>query len=213
MNKDLINYIEQNIFIEYKKNDEGHRIEHIKYVIERSLKFANQVENINYNMVYTIAAYHDIGHHIDAKNHQKVSANILRNDQKIKEFFNEEEINIIAEAIEDHRASNNQEPRTIYGKIVSSADRNTSLENAIRRTYTYKMKNDKFKSLKEIIEDSYNHLKNKFGQTGYAKSKMYFKDDAYEKFLNEMEKLCQDKEKFIEKYLEVNNLKDIYNKE
>lgn len=52
----------------------GHNLEHIQYVIDRSLKFANTVEDINFDMVYTIAAYHDIGHYIDAKNHEKVSA-------------------------------------------------------------------------------------------------------------------------------------------
>ena len=31
-------------------------------------------------MLYTIAAYHDIGHHIDAKNHEIVSAKIMYED-------------------------------------------------------------------------------------------------------------------------------------
>ena len=77
INKELQKYIEEKIFPIYQKNDSGHNIDHIKYVIERSLKFASKVENINYNMVYTIAAYHDIGHYIDAKNHEKISAQIL----------------------------------------------------------------------------------------------------------------------------------------
>ena len=71
MNVDLNlkNYIENNIFPEYQKNEEGHQIDHIKYVINRSFKFASTVPNINCNMVYVIAAYHDFGHHIDAKRH------------------------------------------------------------------------------------------------------------------------------------------------
>ena len=60
----------------------------IKYVIDRSLKFASKVDNINYDMVYVIAAYHDIGHYIDAKNHEKVSSYILFNDVNLKKFFN-----------------------------------------------------------------------------------------------------------------------------
>ena len=67
INKELKEYIENNIFPEYNKNDEGHNLDHIKYVIERSLKFAKIVQDINVDMVYTIAVYHDLGHHIDKK--------------------------------------------------------------------------------------------------------------------------------------------------
>lgn len=79
-----MNYIENVIFKEYEKNEEGHGINHIKYVIKRSMNIAENLENINKEMVYTVAAYHDIGHHIDAKNHEKVSAEILVNDNKLK---------------------------------------------------------------------------------------------------------------------------------
>lgn len=64
INKELWKNIEDNIFPSYRKNDLGHNLDHIKYVINRSLKFANEVDNINYDIVYTIAAYHDIGHYI-----------------------------------------------------------------------------------------------------------------------------------------------------
>ncbi len=73
-------------------------------------------------MVYTVAAYHDLGHHIDGKNHEKVSAEMLLADENLREFFSEEEIRIMTEAVYDHRASMEGEPRSIYGKIVSSAD-------------------------------------------------------------------------------------------
>ena len=88
----LKEYIENVIFKEYKKNEVGHGINHIKYVIRRSMMFAKEIENINLEMVYVIAAYHDIGHHIDYKNHEKVSADILLNDNRLKEFFNEEDL-------------------------------------------------------------------------------------------------------------------------
>ena len=128
INSDLKDYIEKNIFPEYSKNEPAHNIDHIKYVINRSLKFASNLENINYDMVYVIAAYHDIGHYIDAKNHEKVSADMLLEDMNLRKFFTEEEIKIMSEAIYDHRASLEGEPRSIYGKIVSSADRNTLVE-------------------------------------------------------------------------------------
>ena len=92
---------------------------------------------VNHNLVYVIAAYHDIGHHIDAKNHEKVSAEIMSEDKKLEKFFSVEELKIIKEAIEDHRASSKTDPRSIYGKIVSSADRNNTVEQCLERTYSY----------------------------------------------------------------------------
>ena len=122
INKKLKKYIEDNVFPRYENNDSGHNLSHIQYVIDRSMKFAMTVENINLDMVYTIAAYHDIGHSIDAKNHEKVSSEMLLADQKLREFFSEEEMKVMVDAVYDHRASLEGEPRSIYGKIVSSAD-------------------------------------------------------------------------------------------
>ena len=104
INKDLKAYIENNIFKEYSKNEEAHGLNHIKFVIKRSLDLSKD-KDLDINMIYTIAAYHDIGHHIDAKNHEAVSAKILLEDENLKKFFNEEEIILMKEAVEDHRAS------------------------------------------------------------------------------------------------------------
>lgn len=206
INKELLKYIEDNIFPEYEKNDNAHGIEHIKYVIERSVKFAKTIPNINYDMVYTIAAYHDIGHHIDAKNHERISSEILRDDKKLKEYFNEEEISIMVDAVHDHRASSDTEPRNIYGKIVSSADRNTSIDNILKRTYAYILKHNPNLNNKEIIEDSKKHIISKFGKKGYATEKMYFEDKEYMKFLSDVEELVQNEKEFTKRYCEVNNI-------
>ena len=121
INNKLKQYIEENVFPEYKKNDQGHDLEHIKYVINRSIKFADTIPDINYDIVYTVASYHDIGHHINPKLHEIISAEIMYKDDNLKEYFSDEERLIIKEAIEDHRASSDHEPRSIYGKIVSTA--------------------------------------------------------------------------------------------
>ena len=207
INENLKQYIENNILPIYDKNDLAHNIDHIYYVIERSFKFASKVENINYNMVYTIASYHDIGHHIDALNHEKISSEILLNDQKLRQFFKEEEISLMAEAVFDHRASKDHTPRSIYGKIVSSADRNTNIDVFLRRTYEYRINKNPNDSLEEIIENSRKHAINKFGKNGYAKEKMYFKDEDYEIFLKEIAILTEDKEAFKVRYIKANNLK------
>lgn len=195
INSDLKDYIEENIFPEYSKNEPAHNIDHIKYVINRSFKFAYTLANINYNMVYTIAAYHDIGHHIDSKKHEIISGEIMSKDENLKKFFSEEELKIIKEAIEDHRASAEHEPRSIYGKIVSTADRNNTVEACLRRSYTYGRKLEPDSTDEELFERAYKHLKMKFGENGYAK--FFFKDEEYENFLKEIRELLLDKEKFI----------------
>ena len=206
INKNLQKYIEENIFPSYEKNDLGHNLEHIKYVIDRSLKFANQINNINYDMVYVVAAYHDIGHYIDAKNHEKVSAEMLLDDKKLRDFFTEDEIKIMADAVYDHRASLEGEPRSIYGKIVSSADRNTILEIPLKRTYSYRVAHNENYNIDEIIEESRLHLQEKFGIDGYANEKMYFEDLDYKKFLEDIQALTSDKELFKKRFCEVNGI-------
>ena len=206
IDKKLKNYIEKNIFPSYKKNDLGHNLDHIKYVIDRSLMFASRVANINYDMVYTIAAYHDIGHYIDAKNHEKVSAEMLLADNKLRDFFTEEEIKIMAEAVYDHRASMKGDPRSVYGEIVSSADRNTLIEVPLKRTYAYRLEHNHDGTLDEIIEESRQHIIDKFGKKGYATIKMYFEDEDYKKFLEEISILTGNKEEFKRKFMEVNGL-------
>ena len=196
INEDLKKYIEENIFPEYSKNEPAHNIEHIKYVISRSFKFADTVPNINYNMVYTIAAYHDIGHHIDSKRHEMISGEIMSKDENLKKFFSKEELNVIKEAIEDHRASSDHEPRSIYGKIVSTADRNNTVESCLRRSYTYGKKLEPNFTDEELFERAYKHLNMKFGKNGYAK--FFFKDEEYENFLKDIRELLSDKKRFIE---------------
>lgn len=206
INDELRKYIEENVFPLYERNERGHNLEHIQYVIRRSMKFAKTIDDINYDMVYTIAAYHDIGHYKDPKLHEQISSDMLLADDNLKKFFTEDQIKIMGEAIVDHRASLEYTPRSIYGKIVSSADRSTDIDSIIRRTYSYRLKHSPNSSLENIIEDSKQHIIEKFGKNGYAKEKMYFEDDEYEDFLNKVDVLVSNNEEFIKRYKEVNNI-------
>ena len=207
INEDLKKYIEENIFPEYAKNDLGHNIKHIQYVIDRSFKFADTVPNVNYDIVYTVAAYHDIGHHIDSKRHEIVSGEIMSKDENLKRFFSADELKIIREAIEDHRASADHEPRSIYGKIVSTADRNNTVEACLKRSYTYGKKLNPEATDDELFDRAYEHLKIKFGENGYAK--FFFKDDVYEKFLKDIRDLLSNKDNYMEAQRDyINKLKE-----
>ena len=197
INIELKEYIEKNVFPEYNKNEIGHGIKHIKKVINRSFELVNENKlDVNLNMVYVIASYHDIGHHIDSANHEKISADIMSKDKNLEKFFNKEELNIIKEAIEDHRSSSKNDPRSIYGKIVSSADRNNTIEDCLLRTYTYGKRLNPSLTDEELYLRAHKVLNEKFGENGYAK--FYFKDKEYEKFLYDLRKLLKNKNKFIE---------------
>lgn len=207
INKELQKYIEKNVFREYDKNEKGHGLEHIKYVINRSFELVKENNlDVNLDMVYVVAAYHDIGHHIDSKNHEKISADIMAKDKYLKKYFNKEELKIVKEAIEDHRASSNHEPRSIYGKIVSSADRNNTVHECLSRSYTYGRKLNPNATDEELFLRSYEHLLLKFGLDGYAK--FYFKNKVYEEFLKNIRELLDNKDNFINTQREyINKLK------
>lgn len=211
INPSLKEYIESNIFPEYQKNDAGHNLSHIQYVINRSLNFAKELENINYDMVYTVASYHDIGHHINPKKHEIISADLLFQDEVLKNFFSDEQLLIMKEAVADHRASSNSDPRNIYGKIVSSADRNTSVDVSLQRTYQYRLKNSPSLPLDLIISEARSHLLSKFGENGYARTKMYFHDLEYLRYLEDITNLCQYEKAFTKRFLEVNHIEPLEN--
>lgn len=204
MRGELLDYIQREIFPIYSLNDEGHNLDHINYVIERSLKFAKQFKDINLEMVYVIASYHDVAAHIDRKRHEELSAEFFYNDEKMKDFFSDEERIVIKEAIEDHRASAKKEPRSDYGKIVSSADRSVDLDNLLVRTYQFRANRVPRESKEVIIDECYAHLIDKYGPKGYASSYVY--DEEYEKFKQETYKLCDDKNLFIERFIKVNKI-------
>lgn len=204
--KEIIDYLDEVLQFHYSQNDKGHGIEHAEYVINRSLKFAEEVKNINYEIVYCVAVYHDIAHHIDAKNHEILSAKLLREDDRLKQFFTIEQIRIMSEAVEDHRSSLVGDPRSIYGKIVSSADRNTDVATTLRRCYSYNRRHYPELNENEVLEECRLFNIKKVGLNGYARTKIYFDDKDYEKYLNDITALALDKEKFYKAICEANGI-------
>lgn len=200
LNSDLVAFIENVIFPEYEKNEKAHGIEHIITVLDHANNISKNYD-VNPNMIYTIVAFHDIGHHIDKDNHEKISADMMKEYKELNNFFSKEEIKIMIQAVEDHRASSSHEPRNLYGKIISAADKNHTVETAIQRTYLYGIKYFPEYSKNQIYERIYNHLDEKFGKNGYAK--VYIKDENFESFKNELIELLENKELFFEKITEV----------
>lgn len=201
INPELKEYVEKEIFPEYEKNKDGHDINHIVQVLKRSFNLSKQLENINLDMVYTIAAFHDIGYHINKEEHETVSANMFYENEKMKDFFTEEERVIIKEAIEDHRFSSDTEPRSIYGKLIASADKTPDLKAMVTRTRAYSLKHFPEMTEEEMFERERNELRNRFSKEN---DKCYIKDEEYEKFLDDMADITSDIGKYKEYYSRVN---------
>lgn len=164
----LKNYIEENIIPQYNNFDTAHNIEHVKRVIDNSLEIAKDYD-VNIMMVYTIASYHDLGISVDRKTHHIISANILLEDKKLLEWFDKQQIHIMAQAVKDHRASSTTRPETIYGLIVSEADRDLDCDVVVKRTIDYGKSNYPDYSKEEHFFRMKEHIIEKYGEHGYIK--------------------------------------------
>lgn len=197
INIKLKKYIEENVLLLYTNNFIGDEKERVDYVMNRSGKILKDNNlSINDNILYTAISYHDIRENNDEKQHELTSAKIMYNDKFLKNFFTEKQRLLIKEAIEDQRSNSEEEPRSIYGKILSSASRNSSVEQCLERSYKYGKSKNPNATDEKLFKAAYKALLNKFGENGYAK--FYFKDPTYEQFLRNIRKLLSNKDKFIE---------------
>ena len=195
INVNLKEYIDTNIMPKYSLNDKGHNKDHINFVLKRAFEISNNYD-INYDILYTSISYHDIACHLNREKHEILSAEIAYNDEFLKQFFSKEELEIIKEAIEDHRASSNNIPRNIYGKILSSADRKVSVKTYLISSLFFGEPDISKVDMEKAIEQSYNHAIKKFGKNGYATNKFYVEDTRYKKFLKDLQYLIDNKEQF-----------------
>ena len=173
VNPALVEYIEREILPRYDHFDQAHQRDHVTMVIQQSLDIASRLD-VNTDMVYAIAAYHDTGLCEGREHHHEVSAQIIKADQNLRQWFTEEQILVMANAAEDHRASAKQAPRTIYGRIVAEADRFIDPDTIVRRTIQYGMDHYPELSREEQYQRMLTHLKEKYGRNGYLK--LWFPD-------------------------------------
>ena len=168
MNKSLVDYIEGAVIPRYDGFDAGHGRDHVRAVIEEAVRLAGFYP-VDVDMVYAAAAYHDTGLSVDRKTHHLESGRIIRSDKRLGEWFTPDQIEVIAQAAEDHRASSDHEPRTIYGKIIAEADRQIIPESIILRTVQYG-----FKHYPELDKEGHwrrtcEHMAEKYDDGGYLK--------------------------------------------
>lgn len=171
VNERLKEYIEGSILPQYEDFDAGHRIDHALAVISKSMELAEDFD-VDIDMVYTVAACHDLGLRFGRDGHELSSGRLMRRDAALREFFTAEQIETMAQAVEDHRASSKHEPRSIYGLIVSEADRQLDPMTVLRRTVQYGLAN--YPELDEAgqLERAHSHVSEKYGEGGYLKLRL-----------------------------------------
>ena len=211
VNPDLIKYVEENIFPEYEKNDKAHGVIHIIEVIRRSFALNETLKlNLNPNMIFAIAAYHDLGKYIDHETHEKIAADLFMKDENMKNFFNDEERTIIKEAIEDYRSSLSDTPRTTYGKLISSADRNTRIEIVFIRSFFVAKVRMPDMNIEEYLDYTLKRLSKKYSEED--PENMFYEDETYKLFLKDMRYLLKNETEFKNRYCEVNHISSRNNK-
>lgn len=168
MNLDIMNFVEQEILPRYNNFDRAHSLRHANSVINSSLKLAAKV-GADEDMAYVVAAYHDLGLEGPRAVHHITSGKILLADARLKRWFSSEQINIMKEAVEDHRASASHAPRSIYGKIVAEADRELMPETVMRRTIEYSLDHYPNFNRQEHFKRFAQHMKEKYSSQGYIK--------------------------------------------
>lgn len=165
---DLMHFVETEILPRYARFDKAHNISHATRVINRAVKLARSV-GADINMVYTAAAYHDLGLEGPRAIHHLGSGKILAADARLRRWFSAEQIKILKEAVEDHRASASHSPRNIYGKIVAEADRDLEPEMVFRRTIMFGLSHYPDKNKEEQWQRFVQHLDNKYSVNGYIR--------------------------------------------
>ena len=193
----LEKYIYEDIVPRYAGFDSAHREDHVLTVINQAKRLLDSREEwlerqitdsedtsqewaqpVEWNILLAAAACHDLGLVNGRERHHLDSGRIIRNDSRLKEWFSDDEIETIAQAAEDHRASGKSEPRSIYGKLVAEADRVINGETIIVRTVQFGLNNYPCLDEDGHMERAVSHLREKYGRGGYLKLWIPWSDNA-----------------------------------
>ncbi|MGN0201465.1 MAG: HD domain-containing protein [Candidatus Cryptobacteroides sp.] len=188
----LYEYVSTQILPLYDSFDKGHGRDHAEYVIAQALSLCRHYD-VDPQMVFTAAAYHDTGLCKDRKSHHIVSAGIIRADRELRRWFNESQIDIIADAAEDHRASSDHEPRTIYGKLIAESDRQIVPLSVIRRTVQFGFAHYPELDREGHWQRTLGHLEEKYAEGGYLK--LWIPESGNKAGLEELRALIKDRER------------------
>ena len=195
---EIMEFVETQILPKYTEFGESHGLRHVNRVIKNSLELA-RITGADINMVYVVAAYHDLGMSGPRAIHHITSGKILMADARLKRWFSQDQIKIMKEAVEDHRASSSRQPRSIYGKIVAEADRDIDTHEIFLRAILYAKENNPGKDKEnnpgkdkeQIWELFAHHMDEKYSVHGYIK--LWIPNSPNEKELKMLRDIIEDK--------------------
>ena len=197
--QELQRYVEEHIIPLYDHFDKAHQRDHVQMVIRQSMDLAAQME-VDRDMVYAIAAYHDIGLCEGREHHHEVSARMLLADTELRKWFTESQLQTMAEAVEDHRASSDHAPRSLYGRIVAEADRFIDPDTIIRRTVQYGLEHYPDLDKEGHFQRTVQHLHEKYGRNGYLH--LWFENSPNAGRLEKLRQMMEDEALLRQKFEE-----------
>ncbi|MBR1929723.1 MAG: phosphohydrolase [Paludibacteraceae bacterium] len=186
----LQEYIDNCILPRYDAFDRGHQRDHARSVISESLVLARE-HHADEQMALVIAAYHDLGLSIDREHHHIHSGEILMADQQLKQWFTQEQLLTMRDAIEDHRASGKKPPRTIYGAIVAEADRQIEPYTILSRALFFGLKEQPIANFEWLFERAYQHMIDKYAEGGYMQ--LWLNSERNQNGLKALREIINDK--------------------
>ena len=169
VNPELEAFIEAEIIPEYKNFGRSHNVEHVRRVISNSLELAKFLGDgkIDEDMAYAIAAYHDLGMSGPREIHHITSGKILMEDTRLRKWFSPEQLLVMKEAVEDHRASSDHAPRSVYGRIVAEADRDLEPDVVFTRAIEYGLEHYPELGKEAQWRRFAKHMDEKYSSNGY----------------------------------------------
>lgn len=190
LNLELMSFIETQILPKYNDFGVSHGLKHVQRVIANSLELAKRI-GADINMVYAIAAYHDLGMSGPRAIHHLTSGKILMADKRLAKWFSPEKLRIMKEAVEDHRASASHTPRSIYGKIVAEADRDLDPSVVFSRAVMFGLEHNPDYTKEQQWEHFDKHMEEKYGFHGYMQ--LWIPGSPNETHIKEVRRIIADK--------------------
>lgn len=202
VNPEILSYLEEEIIPQYREFDSAHTENHVLSVLESALDMSRHYD-VNPNMIAVTAAFHDLGVREDRETHHLISGRIIRETTELRRWFCDDQIETIAQAAEDHRASSDHEPRSIYGKIIAEADRQIDPETVIRRTIQFSLAHypalDREGHWKRTLE----HLHEKYADGGYLK--LWIPESPNAERLESLREIIRDEKRLRSIFEEIHN--------
>lgn len=167
---------------EYNKNDAAHLEDHAIIVVTNADIIIERFPELRKDrkVILTAALLHDVKCHVNRDKHHILGAlavyrQYLRGWHETKDMFTQAGVSMIEECVLEHRASWKHKRSHDASECVAAADRGKPdlfgyMRRAVRFRYAHLPEGaevtDQIKS--QIISESIVHMREKFGETGYA---------------------------------------------